>query len=532
VLKLDIPQQFPESETGADPRPAHAARWLAGLPMLEPTEYAQRLLDRLGNLNRTALTPKQRLRLLEVFNEPVTHLSAELSRRHASLGTPFCDPVRDVATKARALLAEMACGYKIALMDLAWRGGPRLDTATIADAVQNALSYLTDVLTSCYRIYAPAPEGIWLEIHQLYLYADNLGILKQAVGGHAGDNILHTYIHALLLGLSNPYQLPFNLAAAVHEQLRAWAPLTALRAEPKKNSKRCQFLVPLGSDRPGYPCQGANCAPPAEPHIVLDARKLVRKLHDELQALVPEEDTEQQRPDGARRRDLLQRLIVAWGLSPSRRFSRALKDINAEVVVGIDAVAQSLDSRRLLQPTIAGVDSEIVMASELPSADQPGSAPVDAGSAVCCWLRDEGANGVGLTVLEAEALDVRVGNVVGVRLTEGGDAWIVGLVRWIRSDSAEQLQTGIQKLAPTATPVAVEPVSIENTDRRAYRFAILLPEVPALGQPRSLFAPHGTYRPARNLFVETGDALKMVRAGRLLESGRSFDWFEISLLDI
>jgi hypothetical protein len=534
VLKLDIPQQAPESDTSVDARPAHTARWLAELPLLEPAEYARRVLERLGSVNRTALTPRKRLRLLEVFDEPVHYLSADLNRRHASLGAPFSDAGRDYAAMARALHAETACGYKIVLMDLAWRGGPRLDMPTVADAVHRALCCLTDVLANCYRVYAPAPEGIWQEIHQLYLYADNLGILKQPVENRGGGSILHAYTAALLLGLSNPYQMPFQFTAAVQGQLRDWAKLASLRAEPKPRSKRCQFLVPLGSDRPGYPCQGDAAMPPAEPHIALDTRRLVRKLHDELQAISPAEDPgseadSRQTPNGERRRDLLQRLIIAWGISPSRRFSRAPKTVNAEIVVGIEAVARSLAGEQPPQASGPEPDAEIILTSNSqPSADvSPKGFP-----ATGCRLRDEGPNGVGLTVLETDALDVRVGNVVAVRLLGRGAAWTVGLVRWIRSDAPGQLQLGIQKLAPMATSVLVEPVSVESANRRDYKPAILLPDVPALNQPQTLIAHHGSFRPLRNFFVETSDALRMVRAGRLLETGPSFDWFELSVLDI
>ena len=108
----------------------------------------------------------------------------------------------------------------------------------------------------------------------------------------------------------------------------------------------------------------------------------------------------------------------------------------------------------------------------------------------------------------------------------------MSVVRWIKATAAQDLMVGVQLLAPSAQAVAVKPVSIHNQEEDEFKFSIWLGKSDVLNRPASLVAPAGTYSPDRNLFMDNGEILYMIRTSKLVESSHQFDWFEFVELNI
>ena len=133
---------------------------------------------------------------------------------------------------------------------------------------------------------------------------------------------------------------------------------------------------------------------------------------------------------------------------------------------------------------------------------------------------------------EQDHCEVKVGDLLSINMEGKEDEWGVGLIRWMCSGEEGNVVLGVQKLVPNARPGAIKPVKADGHHEEQFKPAVLLPEMAALNQPQTLVTTRGLYKPERNLFLDTGKELKMIRAQRLIEETVSCDWFEFATLNI
>jgi hypothetical protein len=543
MLKLSVPRQDSAASARMETRPAHVKKWLTRLPVLNVVECMQTLHTTLADLNRCQLKPQARMELLELYRKPVQTAIRSLDSRQLGAMLPLSEKNKALAQQAREIQMEMAYGYKAAVLDLANLLPLGATAADLALPIHHGIRYLTQVLLKCYEVYAPVPPGVWNEIHQLYNYASELGVLREAVPDplnriRSNSHILAAYKHALLLGLCNPHQLPYRLINKIDLYLDRWANLAEFIDAGGNMKRKCQFVIQPDLDRPGTPCTGKPPEDPATSFQIFNTRPLVEKVHLQLTALSTRFKPE---PEGLpndffddHAKDMLRRLVLCWGISPARRFSRVAKEEAGELVVGIEAVNYFLNGGKPFELAHESSEEiEITLDAHSVSFVQPGLNVSDREhTKQSCHIVDEGPGGLALTILELVSVQLRVGDLIAVSHTDQPKKeWTVGLIRWARSTGADRVQIGVQRLAPTATAVAVQPVTTGNA-RQDFKLAVRLPELPALEQPQTLITPAGVFQPERNLFMETGNDLQMVRARRLLESTRAFEWFEYAVLDI
>jgi hypothetical protein len=540
VLELSIPEQHnrrtPETET----RPAETERWLAQLPVLNVTDNMRKIYSALSSLNRTALKPQVRFRLLELYRNPVSLINAQLQSRQITCAIPLSEKNKEMAEQLRNIQLELAYGYKAVVTGINDEAKTAEDHKQLAIPVHRAIRHLTGLALRCYEAYAPVPEGTWKEIHQLYLYAKTTGIDREPAHDASNkavplNDIEHVFKQAILVGLSNPYQLPFRMCSKIDNYLDKWAPLTKLADGRKPSNKKCQFIVCLTEDRPGIPCEGNACDNPVGAFLALDTKALVRQIHTQLTTLSNKLELE---PEGLgdkffddQAKDMLHRLVITWGINPTRRFSRVGKQEKCELAVSVDAINYFLNGEQHLELSAETADIEITVPSgssftyRLPHAEKQLSK--HPGEVV-----DEGASGYRVLIEDGQDCKLRVGDVVAVKSVVQTSGWTVGLIRWIQAEGSHKIEIGIQKLAPCASAVAVQPVEVNQQQTKDFSLAIMLPAIPALQQPSTLITHKGLFRPERNLFVETGTELRMVRAKRVIEETPSFEWFEYSILNI
>ena len=198
-LRLSLPPRADTPDSNIEIRPVEMERWLEGLPLLNVVESMQLLTRQLMGLNRMALDDKLRLRLLESLRSPIQHVSRALQKTYIGLPLPLTDKARQTVIQVRQLHNEMAFGYKLIAFNST--AIPKLDptqTSVVGIAIHRAIRYLTELLFSSYELYGPPPEGTWYEIHQLYRYAEVLGITDAPLADKLNDalpqvSINHAY---------------------------------------------------------------------------------------------------------------------------------------------------------------------------------------------------------------------------------------------------------------------------------------------------------------------------------------------------
>src|SRR5260370_2928554 len=72
------------------------AKWLKSLPLINVGPSHVRLLGQLDELNAYTIAPAERLKILELFREPVSFVQKEHSKKFASRPPPPPKPDREI----------------------------------------------------------------------------------------------------------------------------------------------------------------------------------------------------------------------------------------------------------------------------------------------------------------------------------------------------------------------------------------------------------------------------------------------------
>jgi cyclic-di-GMP-binding protein len=534
-LRLSLPPRSDTPDSNIDIRPAEVERWLKSLPLLNVAESTQLLTRQLVGFNRMALDDKLRLRLLETLRAPVQHVSQALQKTYIGLPLPLSDKARQTVTQVRQLHTEMAFGYKLIAFNST--ATTQLDPAQktlVGMAIHRAIRYLTELLFRHYELYSPPPEGTWYEIHQLYRYAELLGITESPRDDQLNDtvpqvSINHAYKQALLLDFSDPYHLPARLLAKIYRYLDRWAGTAQLSLGVAALKSHCQFLINLDQDRAGAVNTETSAITTEVRYRLLNTTELARVVHQQLMTL---QAGQQPDPEGLEKdfyahlgSDMLVRLINAWGVNPKRVYTRSPRaNRKLNVAIGIDVINFHVNGERFAPSTneVGPPPRRTALGSGggTPNRVQPSTAnPVSA-----AWdLVDESAGGYALAHSGGHSEAVRVGDLVACRPDSGGVSWEIGTVRWVRTTASDSIEVGVQRLAPSAAAVAILPL---DASEERYYLALALPEVRAMKQAATLLTPRGFFKTGRILSLDNSYRTQQIKATKLVELSGSFERFQ------
>ncbi|MCE5180801.1 MAG: hypothetical protein LLG15_03280 [Betaproteobacteria bacterium] len=511
-LTLTVPAPDRIEDPGVEIRPKQLEKRLNALPLTNFSEVSRILREDIGALNRQKIAMDVRLQLLEAYNNVILKLMPALEDQFVTARLPLQEKPRQMVELALHLQAELATGHKIILLDYQNKR-IKLGKGKIAlTAAQRGMSALSRILAIHYQIYAPAPAGIWSEIHQIFRFAMEQ---KIADGPGADNDIGPIYKQALLLALSDPYHLNPGEIRKIQEYLVLFGDLVQLQAPMQSSDPIGRFLVQIDSDSP--PSEALQILDEASNlnSILLNTQELAHALRHHAGRLETGESPKNLHlPDSATEagyHGLLRRLLKHWLATPKRTYRRTQRIAGTEVCTSLPA----------LHHFLGGHDA-------VDSADLTFTATTKESQFISGkWLIvNESAGGLALRGIFKVLPQIRPGEIIGLKM-EGSDRWHVGAVRWVKSDKARHLEIGAQLLAPKAMPTAIKPSICGPADE--FTPALLLPEAPLLRQPETLVARHGTFGAQRELLLKFDDnTTETIRAVKLVEQTASFDRFEFS----
>jgi hypothetical protein len=548
----------------AETDPKNARAWLASLPHADSAESAREIYQALYTLNRLELDPARRFDLMELYCNPVASVTAALEPYFSRAALPLTPKKRQLAEFIRQLHMEMAYGYKGCLHDMEQQRLRWGKKSLRAHALERAMYYLGEVLLHSYQVYMPYPSEVWREIHAIYRYAAEHGlaseVVEMALPVGTKSTLEHDYVRVLLLGLSNPFQLPQNECRHVQRFLYHWGAKATLRDNLEVPHSSGHFLIDLTTDSPPVPFPRDVQFQQDNGLRLLDAAELLHTIQFFIQRL--------QQGDSARALsigldcldtmclEILQRMQRSWGQVPRRQYSRIQRGGPAFVCAGISALHFFASGQKPFAPPVMetphGIlddrfilpahieedishevnQDEVFIALDVPAekfSSPPTSEPADLTITssgifrVDRWqIKDAAPKGLQLVRQGDATTFVRVGDVIGIQQSDEVGRWSAGVVRWMKSPRADQLEMGVELLVSGAAPVAVAPVRPSNENQ--FQPALLLPAVEVLRRPATLLLPRGAFAPGANLLLaEEGKAARAVRLLKRLEHSNVFE---------
>jgi hypothetical protein len=141
---------------------------------------------------------------------------------------------------------------------------------------------------------------------------------------------------------------------------------------------------------------------------------------------------------------------------------------------------------------------------------------------------NESAGGYCLKWSGEQIPKILVGELIGIRSSLARQRFGIGLVRWMKRQPHEEMQVGIQMIAPSATTVTAHP---SKQPKLPVQDCLLLPEVGTSGQPTSLICPSFPFKVGDRLTLDEQGQTREIKLTRLLESTGAVSQFQFRQLD-
>lgn len=556
-LLLRAPTPSQKSLTFCEANPREFKGWIASLPKANIGETARLLYQGLTELNQLVVATEIRLQLLELLRPEVYYVCRHLEKHFLNQAIVLDERSRKVANLCQALQNHLAVGYKLIIVRLAQHNGER--AAAMAIALQRAIHALNGPLVRAALLYCPVPEGLWAELHQLYLVAADQKVQHISVADELAHHIKaltpeQAYVGALLLGCSRCNQMRQNAIARLAEVMEAWSPL--VRLQPALAESSLFAVAPAIDGPPRY----KSLFPEEQwPVLVgLDTQALSQALKDYVAATPEARAASRLVVPPTFSLDLLLHLAAAWGNVSERTFERVPGSGNLTLCVGMSALHYYLAGERSfseqLQRPASGLQAQftqgqswahvyeaaqhhIVMeeiqypapTSEPRSAGGPQAAHRHEYPTFSLPIVNHSPGGYCLAWPKDVPAQLQAGEMVGIQ-DAPGQGWSVAVVRWIRQVRSGGTQMGVELLAPHAQPCGVQWVRANEPNSEFLR-GLLLPEIRAIDVPATLLAPRLPFQEGHKVVINTLGEEHPASLGKRVTATGSFNQFEYSAHD-
>jgi hypothetical protein len=565
LLRAPIPTQSRLSFCEATPR--DLKRWIASLPKANIGETAHQLYKGLAELTQLLTPSDNRLQLLELLRPEVYYVCKHLERHFLSQAIVLDERPRKIANLCQALQNHLAIGYKQIVMRVAPRfnkeRGPLLSTA-----LQRAMHALNSSLIRASQLYCPVPEGLWLELHQLYRVASQHGLQHSAVPDELASqtrnlSVEQTYVVALLMGCSRCNQLRQNHIARLAEVLEPWSQWVKL--QPTTQAASLFAIDPKVDAPPRY--QTSFSAEQQGSLLGIDPLPLVEAIRLYLE-LPAEQRSESPLPVPAGLSlETLRHLFATWGEAAERTFQRSAGQGNLTLCIGMSALHFYLGGQRsfseiLKHPAVSktaqfspsmavkreqdtwthafDVDRQGTADNLLPyeeiqylQTEADGGAPQSNSNqhfpTFALSIINHSPGGYCLAWPKEVPGELQAGEMVGIQ-DVSAQGWSVAVVRWVRQVRNGGTQMGIELIAPYAQPCGLQLIRTSEGNSQYLR-ALLLPEISAMDLPATLLAPRLPFQEGNKVMINTDGEEHRAGLNKRLTSTGSFNQFAYSSLE-
>lgn len=501
TLRLSLPVQHDYTDPTVETDIVRLREWLEDMPLMDVVETLRLVRGGLDGLNEQKLEPDRRLELLDTYRPTTQRLMhtvdplqlGQLNLARARRG----EAIEGVGR----LLLSLTGGYKLVVAGLYAASARDRPHPLLGHALYRALQQMAWVLLDGARFYREARPLLVAEIHQIYRLARRFGLLDVTLPDTGADTALTAagYYHAgMLLALSEPARLEEGEAGQLFDVLLRHADQCRIvPGNSWEGTGEGLFLVDLNADALPVPCTRLDVPARLKDAYLLDANPALQAIRAQLAATPA--GMRMQSPEAMVLRRLLPEDLDADRRSEGRHGDGRI----VSLLYGLGPVHAYLSHA-------AGT-----------AGDQ--APPPDA---LRCTVLDSSAGGMKLSWESGAAGDARVGELLGVLETQGGQTQLrLAIVRSVRVPPEGGVETGVQLLVGGAGAVSC---MLPDRPDSPPLSALFMPAREDEQINATLLIAKGVYEFGRRLRINVGGRTISVRAGRRVYDSPVFDRFEFT----
>ncbi len=466
-LAEGFPERHAPARGSIHSEPKGLIDWVQGLPLANGLSAARMLLQAVREMNAVKIDGQQRLAGLEALRSPVAQMVAQADRQVVGSSFPLPQSKQQLGIQSRDFHEAMALGYRMAAFELCLPEGriPFLKGKQVATALQRAISHHGEQLLRGYLLYAAPQPGVWQHLHDLYRFADMVGVHEKSIDepllGKLAFSPKEAYAHVVLFALSNPYRLSQREMIDGFELTRIWSPMFKVGNE----ASGADIGISLEQDQgPGYVPEERDAGIP--PTLSFDTNDVLRSIERDLAVTGPAQGNISFRLKGGNpvnvSPDFVLRLSTSWKPSPDRNHARLPAGHYLDTLIGLHGIHYHLAGGTDFEQFVRDVRGPgISMTERDKSASWMNTTLVDAvkPAALRSLVLDQSLGGYRLEWGLESGAKARIGELVGLAAV-GDDQddereWMIGVIRWLRFNNDGRVQAGIELLAREAYAAAV-----------------------------------------------------------------------------
>ena len=595
TIKLTIPERNNNPSVIINPSVEQIKNTLDALPLANADKSCEAITQQLFKLNRAPLDVQVRIQIMKLIQPLLEDIVGTQRATYINAALPLSEKRQKTANMINTLLTEMSFGYKIIVHDLIEdQQVTAVGSRDLPQAIYYALSFLARLLVDDYALYTGEPKKIWLELNQLYLYAEkqefhNTSLIP--VNEEKEPNpatIANAYRRIVIIALANPYHLMQGEAVKLYQLLTNWAQhceITSLNGGPLPEGK---LFIDLAMDAPPlYAPKVQTKLRPLEGRL-LDIKDLISDIDTEIRRLTLEGKSASRQSSLAHRmeRDMYFRWTEALGNRRERMSHRKPFETPINMICGLTASHHYISDNEPFNPeeneidirgqqAEAGHTDSLSLVPENTSPweheeksnriklgiDQPRKSQFDfsnnadhkdmwvkvfASSAQAieeltgekkanheihdCQVININQGGYGLFCPIESKFPARVGELLGSQTENTLDSWAIGSVRWMRISDEQGISLGVRYLEDDARSVATKAVIGIGKGGEYYR-SLLLPDVDPRHKPATLITPAAVYDIGSVIMITMKDEIFHAKLTEQLESTSAFSHYQFEIVD-
>jgi hypothetical protein len=529
--------------------PRVASAWLGQLPPLDVMTRQEHVVRALESMRKSGRAPdRNRIAALEFLDAALGPDRRQLLGQYL---TTLDDGKARLADRLWQTLLELTqafgTAYRSALEHaLTQAASPRWKPALPLLFARLVHYGAADTKLRVFRFERWIP-GKWLELHDLYARAAELGIerVPTALGNGAPDaarwTVEQEYVFTLLLHQLNTGNLTPRQFDWVSGQFRVWCRGLALEARPTSPDG---FVVDLAGRTGLARREGQGESPTTR---FLDTTPLVDQLGAGLRVLARAELVDQGTSARLDRERIAALMKVRAAVAPSlgadlRSEARLEVSLAAKVRVGLaricsDFVIGDPETLADIGPATEEIEICAVMPGSRPTRNAAGTGAATSAIDAEWQLRDRSRTGLRIAASADVAASLALGVLVAVRAADAAD-WAVGIVRRLRKLPNGELEAGIALIAERPVPVMLHAKREAKADMgyvvdgvdystRGARFVGLYLPLTSPVAVRTLVVPSIEYSEGGEVILDSGPSEYTIRFRHMVEQGT--DWSRVAV---
>ncbi len=592
-IKLNIPQRNSNPAISISPSVEQIKAILQGMPMANPEKCCTLILQELFHINRSPFAVKARIEIMTLLLPKIDDMINSVRSGYINDPLPLSNRRQQSAQLVNRLLTEMSYGYKTIVHELLEdNSSSATDLAYLPQAIYYAMGFLARLLVDTYALYIPEPPQIWLELNQLYLYAEKNQLHDielnpiNAAQEPKPATIINSYRRIILLTVANPYHLMLGETVKMYKTLVDWAPQCRILNIGSGRLPEGKLFVDLTMDAPPlYAPKTPSKLRPVEGRQ-LEIKELLTLVSQATRRLTLAKQKDSLNHNLARRmeRDMYLRWAEAWGLRRERLSNRKPIATPARIICGLTATHHFISGEKHFKPeedelqirsrsahSDRGGSLTLVEAEQTPWAfedthkhllttmHQPRKSQFNAQQGAHeknlwikvyanstqaidefttneaapyehhgCDITNSNQGGFGIVCPHSTQLPARVGDLLAARTTTSG-TWAIGRVQWMKINAEQNVTQGIKLIADDARAIAVKAVQGVGCGGEYYR-SLLIPDLNPKEHPTTMITPAAVYDIGSVLKVILEDEILHARLLRQLTATSSFSLYQFELV--